>query len=288
MAKVYGERWQLVDRPELGRGGQGMVFRVKDQSGAHQGEFALKRVPDVNRRKQFLNEIEAIKRLTNPESHQAHPNVISLIDHSALDDTGKPEMQFLVMPIANGGDLGDVGRLSLYKDSIDAVLQVAKQVAGALSAAHAAKIIHRDVKPENILFTGRGHELWLSDFGICLIREAPRVTEPPEVMGPRAFMAPELEQGGQLDVRPSADIYSLGKVIFYMVSGGGILPRDRIHEEQFRKVFAKSRAVRPDGTPAETNDLPPGPTHSKRRGGHQTAGEDRSLGEKCAVAAHQR
>jgi serine/threonine protein kinase len=196
-------------------------------------------VPDVNRRKRFLNEIEAIKRLTDPESHQAHPNVISLIDHSALDDTGNPEKQFLVMPIANGGDLGDVGRLSLYKDSIDAVLQVAKQVAGALSAAHAAKIIHRDVKPENILFTGRGHELWLSDFGICLIREAPRVTEPPEVMGPRAFMAPELEQGGQLDVTPSADIYSLGKVIFYMLSGGVILPRERIHEEQFRKVFAK-------------------------------------------------
>jgi serine/threonine protein kinase len=143
------------------------------------------------------------------------------------------------MPVANGGHLGDAGRLSLYKDSIDAVLQVAKQVAGALSAAHAAKIIHRDVKPENILITGMGHELWLSDFGICLIREAPRVTEPPEVMRPRAFMAPELEQGGQLDVTPSADIYSLGKVLFYMLSGGVILPRERIHEEQFRKAFAK-------------------------------------------------
>jgi hypothetical protein len=64
-------------------------------------------------------------------------------------------------------------------------------------------------------------------------------TNPPEVMGPWAFMAPELEQGGQLDVTPSADIYSLGKVNFYMVSGGVILPRERIHEEQFRKVFAK-------------------------------------------------
>ena len=239
MAKVYGGRWQLVDQPELGRGGQGTVFRVKDQSGVHQEEFALKRVPDVNRRNRFLHEIEAVKRLTDPETQRAHPNVISLIDHSALDNTENLEKQFLVMPIASGGDLGGAGRLSLYKDSIDAVLQVAKQVAGALSAAHAAKIIHRDVKPENILFTGMGHELWLSDFGICLIREAQRVTEPPEVMGPRAFMAPELEQGGQLDVTPSADIYSLGKVIFYMLSGGVILPRERIHEEQFRKVFAK-------------------------------------------------
>jgi hypothetical protein len=239
MAKVYGGRWQLVDKPELGRGGQGTVFRVKDRSGVLQGEFALKRVLDVNRRERFRREIEAIKRLTDPDTHQAHPNIISLIDHSALDDTGNPEKQFLVMPIANGGDLDDAGRLSLYKDSIDAVLQVAKQVAGALSAAHAAKIVHRDVKPENILFTGAGHELWLSDFGICLIREAPRITEPPEVMGPRAFMAPELEQGGQPDVTPSADIYSLGKVIFYMLSGGVSHPRELLHEEQFRKVFAK-------------------------------------------------
>jgi serine/threonine protein kinase len=236
MAKVYGGRWQLVERAALG---QGTVFRVKDLSGAHQGEFALKRVPDIDRRERFRREIDAIKRLTNPETHQAHPNIISLIDHSALDDTGNLEKQFLVMPIANGGDLSDAGRLSLYKDSIDGVLQVAKQVAGALSAAHAAKIIHRDVKPENILFTGMGHELWLSDFGICLIREAPRFTESPEVMGPRAFMAPELEQGGQLEVTPSADIYSLGKVIFYMLSGGVILPRERIHEEQYRQFFAK-------------------------------------------------
>jgi serine/threonine protein kinase len=239
MAKVYGGRWQLIDGPTLGHGGQGTVFRVKDISGEHHGEFALKRVPDINRRERFRREIDAIKRLTDPETHQAHPNIISLIDHSALDDTKYPEKQFLVMPIANGGDLSDAGLLSLYKDSIDGVLQVAKQVAGALSASHAAEIIHRDVKPWNILFTGMGHELWLSDFGICLIRSASRVTEPPEVMGPRAFMAPELEEGGQLDVTLSADIYSLGKVIFYMLSGGVILPRERLREEQFQKVFAK-------------------------------------------------
>jgi tRNA A-37 threonylcarbamoyl transferase component Bud32 len=233
---VYGGRWELVGGPELGHGGQGTVFRVKDRFGEHQGEYALKRVPDINRRERFRREIDAIKRLTDRDTQQTHPYIISLIDHSALDDTGN---QFLVMPIANGGDLSDPGRFSLYKDSIDGVLQVAKQIARALSAAHAAEIIHRDVKPANILFTGRGHELWLSDFGICLIREAPRMTEPPEVMGPRAFMAPELEQGGQLEVTPSADIYSLGKVIFYMLSGGDILPRERVHEGQFRKVFAK-------------------------------------------------
>ena len=68
MAKVYGGRWQLVDKPELGRGGQGAVFRVTDRSGVLQGEFALKRVPDVNRRERFRREIEAIKRLTDPDT----------------------------------------------------------------------------------------------------------------------------------------------------------------------------------------------------------------------------
>jgi serine/threonine protein kinase len=239
MAKPYGGRWERVDNNELGHGGQGRVFRVRDITGEYADEAALKRVPDVERRARFLREIEAIKRLTDPATQKAHPNVISLIDHSALDESENPDKQYLVMPIAHGGNLGDPGRLAFYKDGLDGILQVSKQVTNALRAAHEANIIHRDVKPANILFTGNGHDLWLSDFGICLIREAPRVTESPEVMGPRVFMAPELEQGGRLDVSPSVDLYSLGKVIFYMISGGVFLPRERLHEPQYLKVFDK-------------------------------------------------
>lgn len=241
MAQRYGGRWEIVDGPRLGDGGQGQVFRVRDVSGQLAGEFALKRVPDINRRERFRREVDAIKRLTDPRTHPAHPNIISLIDHSALDETGNAEKQFLVMPIAQGGDLSAPGRLALYKDSIDAVLQVAKQVASALRVAHDAGIVHRDVKPKNILFTGNGHDIWLSDFGICLIREAPRVTETPEVMGPRGFMAPELEYGGKLDVSPTTDVYSLGKVIYFMLSGGVVVPRERLDEPQFSSIFAKGQ-----------------------------------------------
>lgn len=244
MAKKYGGRWEIIDGPALGHGGQGTVIRVKDSTGELDGEFALKRISDINRRDRFRREVEAIKRLTDPATRLAHPNVITLIDHSALDDANDADKQFLVMPIAHGGDLSAPGRLALYKDSIDAVLQVAKQLASALIAAHAAQIIHRDVKPKNVLFTGNGHETWLSDFGICLIREAPRLTETPEVMGPRAFMARELEDGGQLEVTPAADIYSLGKVIYYMLSGGVIVPRERVHEAQFSGLFDKGQRYR--------------------------------------------
>ena len=206
-------------------------YRVKDTSAQYQGEFALKRVLNPHRHDRFRREIDAVKRLD-------HPNIIKLVDHSALDDMGgAPDRQFLVMPIAENGDLSK--RVALYKDNIDSVLLVAKRLADALRAAHGAAVIHRDVKPENVLFAGIDHEPWLTDFGICLLREAPRITETPEVVGPWAFMAPELEGGGQLDVTPAVDVYSLGKVIYYMVTGGIVLPRERLHEGKYRLVFAK-------------------------------------------------
>lgn len=231
MTKLYGARWRIVDK--VGEGGQGEVFRVVDTTGELTGEYALKRVKNPKRHARFESEIGAISQL-------AHPNIIELIDHSALTDKGeRDDRQYLVMPLAKGGDLSAPDRLSLYQDDIDAVLKVAFQIASALEAAHAANIVHRDVKPQNILFKGIRHDTWLTDFGICLLRDRPRVTDDKEVVGPRAFMAPELEEGGQLNVTPAADIYSLGKVIFYMISNGQIVPRERLDDERFQSIFAK-------------------------------------------------
>jgi serine/threonine protein kinase len=195
--------------------------------------LALKRIRNPERQSRFLTEIEAVKRLQ-------HPNIIKLIDHSALDiETNNEEKMFLVMPLAQGGDLSKPERLSLYPNSLDSSLIVSKQIAQALITAHDAGIIHRDVKPQNILFSGNGHEIWLADFGICLIREQPRGTVTDEVVGPRFFMAPELDDGGKLEVSPAADIYSLGKVIYYMLSGGVIIPREQIHEARYRELFSR-------------------------------------------------
>ncbi|MGD0238512.1 MAG: protein kinase [Syntrophorhabdales bacterium] len=97
------------------------------------------------------------------------------------DVSGEPEKQFLVMPIAKDGDLSGPGRLRLYAGSVDAVLQVAKQLTAGLAAAHAAGVVHRDIKPQNILFTGMGHEIWISDFGICLLRSASHLRTPGSV-----------------------------------------------------------------------------------------------------------
>ena len=231
MSKLYGSRWKLLDAPPLGQGGQSRVFRVVDIKGEFVGEFALKRVENPKRHDRFRNEVEAIRRLS-------HPNIIKLIDHSALAESNSgEEKQFLVMPIAKDGDLSRPGRLSFYKDSIEAVLLVARQAASALAAAHAAGVIHRDIKPQNLLFTGNGHEIWIADFGICLLREAPRNTPLDEIVGSRGFMAPELEGGGQLDVTPAADIYSLGKVIYFMFSGGVIIPPEKLHQDAYARIL---------------------------------------------------
>jgi len=137
MPKTYGGRWKTGDG--LGQGGQGHVFRAVDITGRLTGEFALK-VLNPERHDRFCNEIEAIKRLS-------HPNIINLIDHSALSETTLGEDRaFLVMLIAEGGDLSDEDRLTIYKGSVEAVLNVAVQVASALEAAHAAGVIHRDIK----------------------------------------------------------------------------------------------------------------------------------------------
>jgi serine/threonine protein kinase len=146
-------------------------------------------------------------------------------------DATSDEKMYLVMPHMANGNLGE--RAAMYRGSIDSTLEVALPLALALGHAHSHGVVHRDVKPANILFAEQNNVPTLSDFGICLIRDEPRTTETGEVVGPRAFIAPELEGGGKLDAAPVADVYSLGKVIYFMLSGGKILPRERQAEPEF-------------------------------------------------------
>jgi serine/threonine protein kinase len=230
----YGGRWKPLKT--LTEGGQAQIFLVEDKTGAYAEPFVLKRVLNPARDGRFRDEVEAVKTLS-------HPNIVRLLDHSALDAApGDDARQYLVMPYAKGGDLSKA--VDRYRGKLDDVLTVAIQIARALQAAHAAGIIHRDVKPENILLPGEDHTIWVSDFGICLIQaREQRNTRDDEVVGPLAFMAPELEGGGQLAVTPAADIYSLGKVIYYMITGGVRMWRERLHEEAYAALFAAGGRV---------------------------------------------
>lgn len=235
MAKVYGNRWETVDN--LGKGGQGDVFRVTDRSGKLDGFYALKRLINRKRRWRFENEVKAVTRLD-------HPNIIRLVDNSALvaglgdpTEVSDVEKSYLVMPIAQYGDLSR--RPKLTEHDPKATLDVALPLAQALAYAHRNNVIHRDVKPQNILFSEQDHNPWLADFGLCLIRDEPeRKTQDGEEVGPAKFMAPELEGGLKIEeVGYDVDVYSLGKVIYYMLSGGVILPRELWNKRPYSDLF---------------------------------------------------
>jgi hypothetical protein len=230
-AKLYGGRYKSLN--DLGGGAQGTVLKVRDILDPEAPELALKRLKQNDRCGRFLSEIEALQKID-------HPNVVKIIDHSGAEEPGDSKHKYwFVMPLASG-NLAD--RAGLYKGNLDAVLQVALQLAQALEAAHAQGITHRDVKPGNILFPRLDNEVWLSDFGICHDAAAKdRLTDLNEVVGPRGFTAPELETGGQVPITPAVDLYSLGKVIFYMLSGGDRIAREELGSPSFTSVFAQGQ-----------------------------------------------
>lgn len=227
MAKSYGDRWKVVST--ISAGGQGDVYRVIDTTGELGGEWALKRLRRKNRIGRFRQEVEILRRLH-------HDNIITIVDARLAEDRDE-EISYLVMPIAQHGDLD--ARLGIYTGHLGTIIEVAKQIAAALAYAHAAKIIHRDIKPGNILFPEVGHKLWVADFGLSLDQMAERNTADGEVVGPRFFIAPELDEGGALNVAPAADIYSLGQLIFYMLTGGKRIARENVFDPRYTEFFAK-------------------------------------------------
>jgi len=119
--------------------------------------------------------------------------------------------------------------------------EVFQLICAGVEHLHRADIVHRDLKPENILiFSGTPK---ISDFGICLVANENRLTSTSEAVGPRFYMAPELEDGKNLDVSPSSDVYSLGKILYFILSKGKIFSREKYNQPKFNlsKIFNDPR-----------------------------------------------
>jgi len=225
------DRWKLGT--SLGEGGQGWTNVATDATGAYD-KVVVKRLKNASRAGRFRREVEALKKLK-------HPNIVEIIDHAPLDAESD---LFLVMQYLEGGDLAH--RPKLYKDAPDTTLAVAAALTDALAYAHAHGVVHRDVKPANILFASTTeHACVLADFGICYADDGQDLTDSRDWMGPRAYIAKELEGGGS-PTAPAADVYALGKVIYFMLSGGVDLPREEHRTARF-DIFcggnAKMRAI---------------------------------------------
>ncbi|HZI27975.1 MAG TPA: serine/threonine-protein kinase [Gemmatimonadaceae bacterium] len=199
-------RFEIIG--EAGRGGMAVVFRSQDVK--HQRTVALKVLrPELATAvgaERFLREIRIEARLN-------HPNILTLIDSGQVGDT-----LYYLTPWAEGGTLSEL----LQRETqlpLDVALRIAREVGDALSHAHSLGIIHRDVKPQNILFRS-GHAL-LADFGIAqAVADAGRdaLTETGLAVGTPRYMSPEqATPGAKVDAR--ADQYALGCILFEMLAG---------------------------------------------------------------------
>jgi serine/threonine protein kinase/tetratricopeptide (TPR) repeat protein len=198
-------RYQIEDM--IGRGGMGDVYRGTDtQTGE---KVAIKRLheaiveenPDIVDR--FKREGEALRKLD-------HPNIVKLLD--AVEENGK---HYLVMEYVGGGSLRDLideqARLPL-----EAVLNIALDLTDALTRAHRLNIIHRDIKPDNVLLAEDGTPR-LTDFGVAHMGDRTRLTQTGSVIGTYAYLSPEACNGLELDER--ADIWAFGVMLFEMLAG---------------------------------------------------------------------
>jgi serine/threonine protein kinase len=218
MGKIYGDRWEIIE--SVGEGGQAHTFLVKDNKGEGEIQYILKRLKPRSRIERFKREIEVVRNLS-------HPNIVQLID---FDLTAKEP--YLVTEYCSGGSLAKAK--PFWQDSPIEALDTFQQVCEGVAFAHNNGIIHRDLKPDNIFLRSKNGPAVVGDFGICYLEEdGTRITLTEEAVGPVHYMAPELEEGRIANVSPKSDIYSLGKLLYWLLSGGKIFSREKHRDPEW-------------------------------------------------------
>lgn len=204
---MLGGRYEIQD--EIGRGGYSIVYRARDRT--LDADVALKLLvpPPASARlarERLRREVQAVRGL-------AHPNIVGV--HDFLEDGG---WSFVVMDLVPGPDLAV--RIRRGPLTPDDAARIGAEIADALAAAHRAGILHRDVKPQNILLEPDGHAR-LTDFGAARLDGQVTMTQTGALVGTIDYLAPEVMAGGRADAR--ADLYALGMTLFFALTGQ--LPR---------------------------------------------------------------
>jgi hypothetical protein len=154
--------------------------------------------------------VTRFEREARGASRLNHPNIVPIYDYGQALGT-----YYLVMEYVRGGNLG--GHLHTgHPLAPEAALALAAPIADALGAAHARGVVHRDVKPANVLLTEDGYPK-LTDFGIAKLLDVPAVTRASAVLGTAHYLAPEQATGGE--ITPATDVYALGVVLYEMLAG---------------------------------------------------------------------
>ena len=211
--KDFEPHWSC-SRERLGQGGQAHTYLVYEVAEPHR-RGAAKRLTDKAREDRFRREIEAYKRID-------HPNVLKVLDEGTASK-GRP---YLVSEYCELGELKPTAFVGL--NTLER-LGLFRQICEGVAAAHRIGIVHRDIKPENILLKANLVPV-VADFGICYLIDRgntdPRITEADRAMASRYFGAPEARDGRVENVQPAADVYSLGKLLYWLMSGGRTFDRE--------------------------------------------------------------
>ena len=203
--KVLAGRYELFER--IGEGGMSVVYKAKDK--------LLNRFVAIKILKpQFINDhkfIDSFRRESQAAASMSHPNIVNIYDVGR-----EGNIHYIVMELIEGRTLSDYikeqGAMSYPK-----VIALSKQIAAALSFAHKNHIIHRDVKPHNVMITPNGTAK-ITDFGIAKAVNAATIVDNTDgIIGSVHYFSPEQARGGYVDEK--SDIYSLGIVMYEMLTG---------------------------------------------------------------------
>jgi len=195
---------------EIGRGGMGLVYEATDSRSGER--VALKvllqganaKPDDVER---FQVEARAAQRLE-------HPNLVGVLDHGCSEDA----TWYMALEFVEGRDLSDILKEGALEP--EEAVEIARDLAQGLAVAHSKKILHRDLKPHNVMIEADGTPR-LTDFGLAKIRDdsSASLTASGAILGTPAYMSPEQADGDRHQTSARTDVYGLGATLFHMLTG---------------------------------------------------------------------
>ncbi|MFD4174067.1 serine/threonine-protein kinase [Streptomyces anulatus] len=205
--RLIGGRYRLLAR--LGHGGMGTVWRAHDEVVDREVAVKEPRVPEHLGEREHSTVHQRMQREARAAARIDHPSVVTV--HDVVVEDGKP---WIVMELVRGPSLGD----RLQEGTLDPreAARIGLAVLDALTAAHAIGILHRDVKPDNVML-GTGDRVVLTDFGIAQVEGEQQLTETGAFVGSPEYISPERVLGQRPG--PESDLWSLGVVLYAAVEG---------------------------------------------------------------------